>query len=476
MSKSKFWCIIFLFSLNSLAVSQEKTDAPYWVREFKPENTDDYFYGVGLSEKSSELADNDAYLKFAKMIKVSVNAESKRTLKENMLGIFDSWSESSSVKTNEDFSGIDISERYKDSAIYFSLVHIHKEKYFELKKQGIKTDAELNASKLESEATLERAKLTSEAELKKTKMETEASVDNVEQRIKAEKEQTKQARRALKERAKLLTASTNQQPETRPPVYSSVDLARARKAELEAERDRAAVNQLKRQNKARRAADRQRKKSNRPSRYQHFARISPPRTLITFRNAQLIKETQEISMGIGIDPFAFEEISYTYRLWSTETSLKMEFVDNQLKWQEATFRIRVLPLTEGYYRTSIGIGVVEYLSQVAKTDSKLWRPKYSPMVAGHIAIPHLFHSYFSFYGDYRKISMGLNSFLFFNGTGDSFNFITQVDFIQDEDYINRFEEDVIFSAGFQFKATDYITTTISYEDHEIFVLRFGYEF
>jgi len=129
MIKTLIWCITVLFSLNSFALSQEKTDAPYWVIEFKPENTDDYYYGVGLSDSSSELADNDAYLKLAKMIKVSVKSEEKRTIIENILGIFDFWSQSSSVKTDEELSGIPISERYKDSAIYFSLIRIQKAKY-----------------------------------------------------------------------------------------------------------------------------------------------------------------------------------------------------------------------------------------------------------------------------------------------------------------------------------------------------------
>ncbi len=476
MIKTLIWCITVLFSLNSFALSQEKTDAPYWVIEFKPENTDDYYYGVGLSDSSSELADNDAYLKLAKMIKVSVKSEEKRTIIENILGIFDFWSQSSSVKTDEELSGIPISERYKDSAIYFSLIRIQKAKYVELKKQAIIADAALNEVKIKSDATLEKATLITEADLMKTKMETEATVQDTQERLKRKKEAAKQAKRAQKKLDKLRKSANNPPPETSSPAYSSQDRAIARRAELEAARDRAEAEELKRQNIARRAAYRQQKKANRASDHREFTNISPPRDLITFTNAQLIKKSHQVSLGVGIDPFTLENVSYSYHLWYTEVSLKLEAVDNQLEWQEAAIKLQVLPLIGGYYRTSIGIGAVEYLSQISETNSELWRPKYSPFLTGNIAIPHLLNSYFSFYGDYRKISLGLNSFLFFKGARDRFNLVTQVDIITDENYLNRFGEDVIFSAGLQFKTMDALNTTLSYEDHKIFVLRFGYEF
>ncbi len=71
--------------------------------------------------------------------------------------------------------------------------------------------------------------------------------------------------------------------------------------------------------------------------------------------------------------------------------------------------------------------------------------------------------------------VALNCFLFFRSSYDSFNFVTQIDIVMDDNYLNRFGEDVVFSAGFQFKTMDALHTTLSYEDHELFVLRYAYE-
>ncbi len=453
MGRINTYIISFVLFITPL-FAQNNVGVPDWVEALTIENTDDFYYGIGLSDESSEKADAQAYLRIAQHISVSVNAEDKSTVKENLFGIFDFWSQSRSVKTDVDLAGIPITAQWHDSALHYSLIKIRKEDYVALKKRALEEEAEISTSKLKSETKIKKAKLMTDTELERTKLANETMIE-----------------KARIERDEVLnTAKQNRQLEPQKAgnsssFYNYDDEARKELAKLEAMKKKRLATETRRIKKLSRMSD-----------HQQFTRITPPRNLINFRNAELLKKTHQVAVGLGVDPFTIRNLNYSYHLWYTETSFKLDFVDNQLDWQEASIRMQVLPLTGGYYRTSIGIGVVEYLSRVAKTDSKLWRPNYSPVLAGNIAIPHLLNSYLSFYGDYRKVSLGLNSFLFFNSTHDRFNFITQIDFIIDEDYLNRFEEDVIFSAGFQFKTIDALNTTLSYEDHEIFVLRFDYEF
>ena len=203
--------------------------------------------------------------------------------------------------------------------------------------------------------------------------------------------------------------------------------------------------------------------------YREFLQNQPPGKVITLRNGQLSSRTHELSFGIGIVPVSISSLYYAYRFWQLELILNMGFRDNQLQQQDLSLKFQLLPNTGEFYKTSISFGFVEYVGSISEMDLKEVQPKYSPFIAGNITVPIWYNSYISFYGDFKKVSLGINNFIFYENLKDKVSFLFQIDFILAEDFRNRFVDPVLFQIGLRFKTFRNISSSLTYEDHELFV-------
>ncbi len=203
--------------------------------------------------------------------------------------------------------------------------------------------------------------------------------------------------------------------------------------------------------------------------YRDFLLDQPPGKVITLRNGQLSSRIHELSFGIGVVPVSISSVYYAYHFWQLEFLLNIKFRVNKLEQEDLSLRFQLLPNTGEFYKTSLAFGFAEYAGSISEMDLKQVQPKYSPFIAGNITVPIWYNSYISFYGDFRVISLGINNFVLYENFEDRVSFVFQIDFVLDNDFRNRFADQVLFQGGVRFKTFRNMSTSLTYEDHELFV-------
>ena len=419
--------MIRVLSLTMLVLSswinlsaQVTGDCPDWTNG-TIKNPDQFYFGVGSSNKSQKDADDKARENFALMVQLNISSRNYAKVSETKRGVKDEYVQSTSITTEQSLRGINISERWNDSAIFWSLIKMRRDDFWELQeKEGSRA----------SKQKIAHAQTSAQTTVELQKIDT----------------QTKQEL--------LRNAALQQQLD---------EQERAQKAAL-----RRAAMQAK-----------QERRSARMSEYGHFSRISPARQVVSSRNGKLLGSgrpefAQKVSLGFIIDPLAINNLGYSLSYWLLESSLDFEFLDNQLEQQEFALRMQILPGKGTYYTTSIAIGAVEYLGLISEIENEQLVASYSPTLSGTSTIPHWRYSLVSFYCDARMITLGINNYPFFSNFGESFNVAVQVNYIKDAAFRNRFNEKLEFEIGLQFMTIENLTTILSYEDHEFFKIRFEY--
>jgi len=402
--------------------AQESSECPNWISG-TIENPGDYYFGVGISSKSQQDADKAAIKLFAQNIQQIITSETKVTLSETAKGIIDEIEHSSLITTAQSLKGISVSDRCHDSVFYYSLVKKRRDVFWT--EQGQESISIANQKVLQAELDAK----------------TNASIQDLD----------------LQQQARQLENDLQKQ-------------------KFEA--------QSKAQKLAKKRADklaREQRQSTRMHEYGHFSRISPSRQVISINNGEILggnvkSIVQNLSLGLVIDPFAINNLAYSASYWLLESSIRLEFIDNQLERQSVALKMQIFPATGKYYRTSGAIGAIEYVSLISETKNDQLKASYSPTLSGNIAIPHWRYTTLSFYGDARMLVLGINNYTFYDNFGDRFNLAGQINYIGDETFRNRFNEKWEFELGLQFKTIRQLTTSVTYEDHEYFKIRFEYEF
>ncbi len=426
----KNYFISLIFILWSSGITLWADEAPYWVKNDIVKNPSSYYYGIGVSNKSQIDADDKSRLSFTQNIEVSVTSTFKSRITEKNYDLSETTEKDVLITSGTVMLGITISERWNDSATYYSLIQIGRDDYIDVLGSELHRKLERETKQLEYQSVSDDVHYEYDREKKK----------RAAQRQDDDYEEKKQKRIRDEQRK---NEKLNQKRER---MQRNLQRFIARTTE-----------------------------------YRRFLNATPPSRLISARNGELSlpeKSTrrQTVLIGIGIVPFAMNNIGYTYQIWKIESDINLRFIGNALERQELAFRIQVLPNTGQYYKTTISIGAVEYLSRISETENKKLKPQFSPFVAANVTVPHWKRSYASFSADYRKISLGLNNFILFNNFDDKIAFAVQVDYLLDDAYRNRFNKKLNSSLGIQLKTVEYLTTMLTYEDHELFVMKLIYAF
>ncbi len=420
--------LALIIIISSCGISLWSQETPEWVENNGVNNPMQYYYGIGLSNKSSLEADKKARVSFAENIEVSVASSFKTRITENNYDLSETTEKDVLITSGAVMLGISISERWKDSATHYSLIQIGRDEYIDDLERELERKLERETKQLEYQSGSDDAqyKFNRDKRRREREQEEDKYDDKKQQRIRDEQrkiEKLHQKRERMQRNLERFIARTTE--------------------------------------------------------YRRFLNATPPPRIISARNGELsLPEKsltrQTLRIGIGIVPFGISNFGHTYQMWKIESDLSLRFIRNNLERQNLSIRFQVLPNTGKYYKTSISIGAVEYLSKISETENKKLKPQISPFVAANVTVPHWKRSYMSFSADYRRISLGINNYILFNNFDDRVTFVGQVDYVLDDGYRNRFDEKLNTSFGIQLKTVENLTSMLTYEDHELFVLKLIY--
>ncbi len=367
---------------------QMDSGCPDWTHG-KIDDTGDYYYGLGQSDKSQEEANERARKEFAKMYESKVTSTSTLEQNESSSGFTEKYMKYSQMDTDVTLRGVGITSICNDSVHFWSLIKIKKNRFEAMLKEA--ADKDLVRHKEDIARALKQQKIKDDNRAREDSLRLVKQVKKHEQK------------------------------------------------------------QLERQNKLRRLEIRQTAKqdqrSYRLNRYRSFLSQEPSHHVISMTNGQILKSTHNISLGFVVDPFGINSLGYTYHIWLLESNLNLDFIGNKLDRQVLSLKMQILPSAGTYYKTTVAIGAVEYIGRISMTADKNLKPKYSPTVSGIITFPHLLQSHVSFYADSRMLILGINSYAFYDNFGDRFNILGQINYIDDEAFRNRFNEKFEFEVG-----------------------------
>ena len=127
----------FVRNVNDQATVKDQNAAPEWVTSEEIQS-DQFYYGIGKSAESSDAADDDARLRFAQYVEVSVQSIASQQIAENKDRLEENYNYESLVSTNMNLRSVKISERYfLDESMYYSLIKYDKSEYHKLVTQEI---------------------------------------------------------------------------------------------------------------------------------------------------------------------------------------------------------------------------------------------------------------------------------------------------------------------------------------------------
>ena len=409
---------------------------PKWLQRYMEgqgiENASNYYYGIGESKKSGEDADARARKEFALSVEVRVKSVLEDEIQQKGRKLKEYTKYRSKQISDLSLRGITITERWYEysertvlkvpikKTCYFSMIKIEKDKYERLVSDEIDRDLNIKEKEYEEEIALKR--------LKERKHREELQLKESEHERKKRKDQLKLDKKE-------------------------------HESEIKKDSFRQKLGNIKR-----RTEELYRQKRL----FRDFLNDAPPSKVITMRNGEIINGKHEIDAGMGISPVTFESIFYGYRLGILEISSEFNLLNNKFDRQDLFLKIQLLPNTGELWKTSLSFGFVEYLSSIHKTDFKKLKPKYSPFLSTNVTVPTFYYSYFSFYGDARKISFGINNYSLYKHFADKICFLFQIDYVYDKSFRNRFNDPVLFQASVRFRATQNLAFTLAYEKHEIF--------
>jgi len=428
--KILFFTVLFMSS--ALLFAGRKPD---WIQRFQNglgiKNASNYYYGIGESKKSREDADAGARKEFALSVKVRVKSVLEDEIQQKGRKLKEFTKYRSKQISDLSLRGVTITERWHEDlertvlkvpikeTRYFSLIKIEKDKYERLVSDEIDRDLNIKEKEYEEEIALKRLnerKHRDELQLKESEHEREKRKD----RLKLEKKE--------------------------------------HESEIKKDNFLQKLGNIKR-----RTAELYQQKGL----FRDFLNDAPPSKVITLRNGEIINGNHEFDAKMGISPVTFESIFYGYRFGILEISSEFNLLNNKFDRQDLFLKIQLLPNTGELWKTSLSFGFVEYLNSIYRTEFKKLKPKYSPFLATNVTVPTFYYSYFSFYGDARKISFGINNYSFYKHFADKTCLLFQIDYIYDKSFRNRFSDPVLFQAGVRFRATQNLAFTLAYEKHEI---------
>ncbi len=398
---------------------------------------DSVYYGIGKSAVSQEAADDQARLKFAQHVSVKVQSIAAQQIKENKDRLEENYSYESFVATDMTLRSVVITDRYvtKDS-VYFSLIQYSKPAYHKLVTEEIQ---------IALEATIRKQELAHQAAeaLRADSLRHKLAMDSL----------------ALGRKQAI--------------IDSLAAILKMEEAKIRQEQDR--IELIK-------------------SRYAAFLAIKPRYLAIDVPTAKSPESFVHASGRWNPENSHIRQLSLGASLWLLTVEASVFGTDS---YAEASLRLEVLPSRGELYPVELAIGYINYVSafdddagfdlrdpgsfgDIGEEQMEGWQE--SPdqggsfLVAATIGVPQM-NSHLSAYYDNRKVSLSSIWYPFPRNMGDAISIINQVDIINDENYRNDYDDQFQWQFGLRLIAiSDRFATMVSYEDHDVWMLNFEFQY
>jgi len=179
--------LFFVLLISSIVIFAEPKEAPEWVQRYKQgqaiKNYTNYYFGIGVSEKSKKDADNEALLEFGRNIETKVRSEIKNQLQEKSGKVSEFTSKSVEISSDIGLKGIAVTNRFEEDGIYYSLIQYEREEFNRILKEEIQRDIERKWMEFE--------KKKEESKLKEEKQREQIRKDKEKGKIKKSKDKVK---------------------------------------------------------------------------------------------------------------------------------------------------------------------------------------------------------------------------------------------------------------------------------------------
>ena len=411
---------------------------PQWVRTGEI-TSDTLYYGIGKSSESQDAADNDARLRFAQYVETRVQSIATQQIAENKDRLEENYNYASLVSTNINLRSVSITERYLSAdSTFYSLIRFGKAAYHRLVTQEIQVSLE---------ASIRKQELAHQA--------TEAlRADSLRHKITMDS----------------LALGRKQA------VIDSLDhILQMDEAKLRQEQDR--VDLLKSQHAA-------------------FLKIKPRYQLIDVPTAATPKSWLYASGRWDPNTEDIRQLKAGISLWLISAEANVWATESVIDQTDLMLKLQLLPERGDIYTVSLAFGWANYLETFSQPNRERLRDNgyksfiriledelkdpaaqnASFFVTGTVGLPQI-NNHVSVYVDKRRVSLANIWYPFPRNMGDAISIINQIDYISSEHYRNRFHDELQWQLGLRLIAiADRFATMISYEDHEVWMLNFEFQY
>jgi len=428
----------FLSKPNKKALPKLVNGVPRWVVEGEIRD-DAIYYGIGKSSKSADEADNDARLRFAQFVEVSVKSIATQQIEENKDRLEENYSYESLVSTNMNLRSVKITERYMSSdSTYHSLIKYGKSEYHKL--------------------VTDEIKISLETDIRKQEMAHQAT----------------EALRADSLRHKLTMDSLALG--RKQAVIDSLDhILKMEESRIRQEQER--IDLIK-------------------SRYAAFLKLKPRFLMIDVPSASTSRSWIHGSGRWNPDSGHMRQVKLGASLWLFTAEAGFWGVESMANQADFSIKLEVLPPSGDIYPVQLALGYTNYVNVGEGGYFDLRKPgdygSLTPMqkaewqdspqqgtsffAVGTVGVPTI-NSHINIYLDNRMVSFGTIWYPFPRNMGDAISIINQIDYIKDEYYQNRFGDQLQWQLGLRLIAiSDRFATMVSYEDHEFWMLNFEFQY
>ena len=396
---------------------------PYWVREMKIEDPEQCYFGIGMSEKSREDADDKARIEFAKMLEVQVDAQVQHQISEKGRKVSEAFQMKNTVMSKMILRGIYVSERWTDpeTGKYYSLIRVNKGDYNKL---------------IEEEVALEAARQIALNRYEEKKREE--TIRHQESMVKLDSAQT-----AVK-----LTEKKHKDE----------------KREARKKRQKEHMEHIARV-------------------YGKYNTFQPHSSLADMKNAEIDPGRHSLSVKGALNRPGFVSASYSVSMFRfLNVSLTMGMHRNRLDRQDATVKFKILDGIGKIYRMSAAISFSQYLSTLPriqdfnglKDNSFHHEFTFGGMV--NVSIPNLY-STACLQADKRRVSLGWIIHPLYMHLEEHLGVFVQVDYFPQPFFRNPYGDKWQLQPGVQFMVIpERLYTTLAYEDNHLFNLNLDIHF
>jgi len=414
------------------------TGVPEWVTSGTI-TVDTVYYGIGQSAISAAAADDAARLHFAQFVEVNVQSIAARQIAENKDRLAEDYNYQSWVKTNTDLHSIKLTERYvTEDSTYFSLIRYGKAAYHDLVTQEIKVSLEADIRQQELAHQAQEA-------LQADSLRHKLTMDSL----------------ALSRRQAVVDS-----------LDRMLQMAAARQEQAEAQ-----LRLLQRK-------------------YRSFLEITPWYQLIDVPSATLPNSRVYASGRWNPESGDIRQLKLGLSAWLLSAEANLWAQASQLDQGDISLKLQLLPERGALYRISLALGWTAYMASYSGAESVDLRDfaTYSQLgsqirnqinentlgaslfITGTVGLPQL-DQQLSLYLDSRELAMASIWYPFPDNLGDALSLINQVALIKAPAYRDRFNDNLQWQLGLRLIAIpDRFATMISYEDHEVWLLNFEFQY